>query len=88
MDTKSYVVILVSVIGASQLVVFDKGASSFNKGIVVRSGGVLMSTNVSTKNTKTEINAGTGALTIASGQLLSTNNQVLAIISDDIDIQG
>jgi hypothetical protein len=70
-------------------VVFDVGASSFNKGITIQAqGGVVLSESFTTKSTNTFIQSGTGTLTIVSTKSLVTTNELLVITADDFDLQG
>ena len=73
----------------AKIIKFESDPSYFNKGIFVRGqGGVNVETSVTTKNTPTALNAGTGSITVAAGATLSTTQQLLTITTNGLDIVG
>jgi len=74
---------------ADQTVIFDKTPSTFNKGLTIQGmGGVILNTDVTTCDSKLQVNTGTGSLTVAWGILLSTTNQELVVTTDDLRLDG
>ena len=72
---------------ADKTIAFIDNPTSFDKGIFAHAaGGMILSTSVSTKSTPLVLNTGTGSLTITSGQLLTTNNQMLTITTSGFEI--
>jgi hypothetical protein len=74
---------------AAKTVIFHENHSNFNKGITIQSsGGVTLSHGITTKNTGTYINGGTGTITMLNGRNLISTNQLIEITTDDMDLQG
>jgi hypothetical protein len=74
---------------ATRTVSFVSETSSFNKGITVQAtGGINVAASVTTKQSTTILFANTGTLTVVSGKVLSTSDQVLVITTDDVDWSG
>jgi len=73
---------------SSGQVVFKDAPSSFNKGIVVEaSGGIVLSHSVTTKGTATYLTAGTGTITVTATSTLSSTNQLLTLLADDVEFE-
>ena len=73
----------------SNLFSFAKNASSFAQGITVQAdAGVDVQEAVSTKETPSVFAAGTGTLSVAKKASLTTNNQLLTIQTDNVDLHG
>ena len=51
-------------------------------------GGIIFSKSVSTKSTPTNLNGGTGTLTVLASMSLSTTDQILTITADQFDFQS
>jgi hypothetical protein len=86
-DTMNLVTLLAT--KASRAVTFESPPSSFNKGIVVQStSGIVFNDGLTTKNSATYLNGGTGSLTIAASRSLSSTNQLLTVTTDDVDISS
>jgi hypothetical protein len=82
-------VIVLDATKSTRLVAFEADASSFNKGITIQAmGGVVISETVTTKNSVLLLNGGTGSLKITPRQVLSTSDQLLTVITDDIEISS
>jgi hypothetical protein len=72
----------------AKLVVFDGAGSSFNKGVVVQAaGGVVLSESFASKQVSPLFQTGTGTLTIVGSKTLTSSNQLITILADDVDIQ-
>jgi hypothetical protein len=73
---------------AGKSVTFENNNCSFNKGITVQAAdGIQLLQSVSTKQSYTMLDGGTGTLTVAPGSTLSTTNQYLVLTADEIDLQ-
>ncbi|OYP35811.1 beta strand repeat-containing protein [Rhodopirellula sp. MGV] len=81
-------------IGNSSTIQFTGGASSFNEVAVNASDGVQVQASLTATIGTLSIDADVdgsddiGTLTVDAGVVLSTNNQVVTLVADDIDLQG
>jgi hypothetical protein len=88
-STKTIGILVLVATKASRSVTFESNPSAFNKGITVQAiGGIVFSESMTSKNSQTILQAGTGTLTVASTKSLATTNQELLITADDIDIKA